>query len=72
LNLQAATTPDAGLTLSWSALMGRAYRVEFSTDLAQTNWSSLIPRLTATNITMTAADPEAADPHRFYRVLLLP
>ena len=28
LNLQVATTSDAGLTLSWNALMGRAYRVQ--------------------------------------------
>ena len=42
LNLQVATTSDAGLTLSWNALMGRAYRVQFNTDLTLTNWSNLV------------------------------
>ena len=72
LNLQVATTSDAGLTLSWNALMGRAYRVQFNTDLTLTNWSNLVLRRTVTNTTMTAVDSTVSDPQRFYRVFLLP
>ncbi len=72
LNLQVATTSDAGLALSWNALMGRAYQVQFKTDLTQTNWSNLGLRVTATNTTMIAFDPVGSDPQRFYRVFLLP
>lgn len=71
LNLQVAATSDAGPTLGWNALMGRAYQVHFKTDLSQT-WSNLVPRLTATNTTMTVSDPGAIAPQRFYRALLLP
>ena len=52
--------------------MGRAYRVQFNTDLTQTNWSNLVLRLTATNKTMIAVDSVVTDPQRFYHVLLLP
>jgi hypothetical protein len=72
LNLQVATTSDASLTLCWNALMGRAYRVQFNTDLTQTNWSNLVLRRTATNTIMSTVDSTVNDPQRFYRVLLLP
>jgi hypothetical protein len=52
--------------------MGRAYRMQFNTDLTQTNWSNQVLRLTATNSTMTAIDSTVTDPQRFYRVFLLP
>lgn len=71
-NIQTVTRSNNAFTLSWSALMGRAYQVQFKPDLTQTNWSNLILRLTATNTTMTAIDSTVADPQRFYRVGLLP
>jgi len=71
LKLQAATTSDAGMTLSWNALMGRAYQVEFKNDLEQTNRRQA-SRVTATNTTMSLIDPVVTDPHRLYRVILLP
>jgi uncharacterized surface anchored protein len=71
-DIQTVTRSDNTFALSWSALMGRAYQVQFKTDLTQTNWSNLILRLTATNTTMTTFDPVASDAQRFYRVALLP
>ena len=72
LNIEAVTKSDNGFTLNWNALMGRAYQVQFKTDLAQPTWINLVLRLTATNATMTASDSVVTDPQRFYRVLLLP
>jgi len=72
LNIQTTAKSDNAFTLNWSALMGRAYQVQFKTDLTQTNWTNLGSRVTATNITMTAFDPVGSDPQRFYRVQLLP
>jgi len=71
-DIQAAATSDGDFTLNWSALLGRAYQVQFRTELTQTNWTSLGSRRTATNATMSALDSEPADLQRFYRVLLLP
>ena len=54
MNIQmAAYRPDSGFTLNWNALMGRAYQVQFNTDLTQTNWINLGLRRTATNTTMS-------------------
>jgi len=72
LNLPAATQAPGTFTLNWNALMGRAYQVQFNTDLTQTNWTNLGTRQTATNTTMVAFDSVATDPQRFYRVQLLP
>jgi len=63
---------NSAFTVNWSALMGRAYRLQFKTDLNQIDWSNLILRVTATNTTMTAVDSTVTDPQRFYRVQLLP
>jgi hypothetical protein len=60
------------LTLTWSALPGRAYQVQFNTDLTQTNWTNLGTAFTATNTTAFASDTLGADPQRFYRIVLLP
>jgi DNA-binding beta-propeller fold protein YncE len=70
-NVQTAAQSGGSFTFSWDALIGRAYQVQFNTDVAQTNWTNLGRSVTATNATMTAVDPFGSDPQRFYRVLLL-
>lgn len=72
LNIQTATKSDTAFALSWNALLGRAYQVQFKSDLIQTNWTNLGSRRTATNTTMTAFDSVVTNPQRFYRVFLLP
>ena len=71
-NIQIATNLDSTLTLTWYALMGRAYQVQFNVDLNSVNWTNLGSRVTATNTTMTTVDSTATESRRFYRVLLLP
>jgi hypothetical protein len=70
--IQMPTQSGNKLTLTWSALPGRAYQVQFKTDLAQTNWTNLGTTLTTTNTTAFASDTRGADPQRFYRIVLLP
>jgi uncharacterized repeat protein (TIGR02543 family) len=61
------------LTFAWSTVPGRAYQVEYKTNLDDTTWTSLSGPITATNSTTTASDPVAADAlQRWYRVALLP
>jgi hypothetical protein len=57
--------------LIWTTTAGRSYQLQYKTDLAQTNWTTLT-NLTATLSTATAADGPNTDPQRFYRVVLLP
>ena len=60
------------MTLTWGALAERVYRVQYKKELTQVEWSDLGSPVTATKATATATDPDASDPQRFYRVVLLP
>ncbi|MSU36344.1 MAG: hypothetical protein EXS36_14855 [Pedosphaera sp.] len=53
--------------LRWSAIPGRAYRVEYKNDLAA-SWTALVPDVPADGDTASATDNTAIGPRRFYRV----
>jgi hypothetical protein len=67
-----AAVSNGMLTLTWSAISGQTYRVQYSTDLLGTNWTDLPPDVTATDITASQTDSTATDSQRFYRVMVLP
>jgi len=56
------------ITISWSAIVGQTYRVQFNTDIMTTNWIDLVPDVTATNTIATKTDAFGPDAVRFYRV----
>jgi hypothetical protein len=60
------------LTLSWSAISGQTYRVQYNTNLLDTNWTDLPPDVTATDTTATWSDSILSDTQRFYRVRVVP
>jgi len=58
--------------LTWSALPGRTYRVQYKTSLGTAVWTDLQPDVTATGSTAAAGDAIGSAPQRYYRVLLRP
>ena len=58
------------VTLVWSTVASQTNQLQYSTNLAQTNWTDLGGAVVATNGIMTASDPVGTDPQRFYRVVL--
>jgi hypothetical protein len=61
------------LTFTWSAVPGRTYQVQYTTNLSQPDWSDLDSATLATNSTMTASDAIAPDSsQRWYRIAQLP
>jgi hypothetical protein len=57
------------LELTFPALIGQTYRVEFSDTLEATNWQLLQEIANASVSPITILDPTAATAsHRFYRV----
>jgi|SRR6266850_5228784 len=60
------------LTLTWSAIPGRSYQVEYSTNLNQNNWKNLSGTIIATNSTATTSDALGGGGQRLYRAVLLP
>jgi hypothetical protein len=63
-------TSSNTFTLSWSALGGKTYRVQYKVNLEDTNWTDLAPDVTATGPTASKSDP-IISVQRFYRVLSL-
>jgi uncharacterized repeat protein (TIGR03803 family) len=70
---KAITLANGAVTLTWNAVAGQTYQVQYSTNLAQANWNSLSKPFTALKGAMTTTDSNAADsPQRYYRVVLFP
>ncbi len=71
---QTAAKVGNNIALTWSALAGFRYQVQYKTNLTQTGWNDLgSPYLTATNGTGTNFDLIATGPaKRFYRLGVLP
>lgn len=70
---KAITLMDGAATLTWSAVAGQAYQLQYSTSLAQASWNSFSKPVVALGGTMTKTDSDAASsPQRFYRVVLFP
>lgn len=66
-SLPGAGTPS--VTVSWSAVAGVMYQVEFSTNLASASWQ-LLGSVTATGNTASLPDNSGVAPQRFYRVVI--
>jgi hypothetical protein len=70
--IQSATRTNGNLLIAWSSIPGLVYRVQYKTNLVQTNWIDLGSTITAAGTTSTLSDPIGPDPRRFYHVVLLP
>jgi uncharacterized repeat protein (TIGR01451 family) len=60
------------VTLTWSAISGLTYRVQYVTDLWDTAWKDLPPDVVATDTTASQTDSTTSDTQRFYRVMVVP
>jgi secreted PhoX family phosphatase len=54
--------------LTWNAVIGQTYLVQFKTNMLQTVWYPLTS-VTASNLTCNACVPIGPDPQRFYRIV---
>jgi uncharacterized repeat protein (TIGR03803 family) len=67
------TLTNGAATLTWSAVAGQFYQLQYSTDLTQNNWTNLSKLIFPTSGVMATTDANAAgSPQRFYRVVLYP
>jgi uncharacterized repeat protein (TIGR03803 family) len=60
------------LALTWSAIPGQRYRLQYSTNLPAKSWSSLGASVFPTSNSVTAHDNVCTNTERFYRVMLAP
>jgi len=62
----------ANVTITWSAMAGKTYRVQFTSDLGKAAWSDLAGDITASGSTAMKTDVMNSNAQRYYRVVLLP
>jgi hypothetical protein len=70
--IQSVAFSRDGAVITWSALNGRNYRLEYKSELSDPNWITLAPDVIATGPAASATDKTTAASQRFYRVVLLP
>ncbi len=63
----AGLAPNGDLILSWTAEIGKTYRLEFKDDLGTAGWTALT-ELTATGPTVSLSIPRGSAPRRFFRI----
>jgi len=63
---------NGAVALTWSSFTNGVYRVEYKPALTATNWTALVPDVTATSASSSLTDSPAGDSERYYRVVLLP
>ena len=60
------------VTLRWTAVPEREYRLQFKTSLDEAEWSDLPGDVMAEGLSATRTDAVLSGQQRFYRVVLLP
>ena len=70
--LQPLQFANGAAQLTWSAIAGQTYRVQYKSNLAVTNWTDRQPDIAATGSTVSVTDTIGSAPQRFYRILVLP
>lgn len=68
--IQSAEVAGGMFTLTWSAIPGKTYRVQYKETFDAADWTDLLPDVTAIGATASQSDPLGPD-QRFYRILVL-
>lgn len=68
LRLIGLAVSSTEVTVTWSTVPGRTYRLESCLRLESRDWSPVGPDLTADGLSLEASEPVGPAPQRFYRV----
>ena len=67
-----ATVTNQNVVLTWDAIVGRTYRGQYKGDVTESNWTDIVPDITATGTPSSLTNNVGANSQRYYRLLLLP
>jgi hypothetical protein len=70
--IQSLGVTNRVLGLTWSAVSGQTYQVQYKDDLGAANWTALVPNIVAGGPTATATNSVTNSPQRFYRIMRVP
>ena len=65
-------TASTNLVMSWAALPGQSYQIEYKDDLNASTWTALGASITATGSFLSVTNTPSAVAQRFYRLRILP
>ena len=71
-SFSSSVVSNGTVSLTWSAISGQTYRVQYNTNLLGTNWQDLAPDVMATGDTASWTNAPLSDAQGFYRVRVLP
>lgn len=69
---QSITLSEGSVTLIWTTVAGRNYRLQYNSDFTGTNWTDITPDIPASGPTTSFTAPVRESDQRFYRVSVLP
>ena len=69
LRISALSFNGGTVSITWSAIAGRTYRILYKDDLASAVWLQLGDPLPATGPSVSTNDSLPPNTHRFYRVI---
>lgn len=69
--IESIVLAEDSLVISWSAVGGNSYRLQFTDGLGNATWTDVLPEMMATGPTATITNAIGSAPQRFYRVLLV-
>jgi uncharacterized repeat protein (TIGR03806 family) len=70
--LQSLSVAGGNVSLSWSAIPGLTYRLQYKTSLTDGAWTDLPGDVTSIGNTASATDTSDLQTQRFYRIILVP
>lgn len=70
--LQPLTFSNGAAQLTWNAVAGQRYRVQYKSSLTAANWTDLAPNVTASGASVSVADAPRSGSQGYYRLLILP
>ena len=71
-SLMLGARSNTNLTFMWNTVAGRAYQVQYSTNLSFSNWANSGAAFPAPGATVTVTNSTTTNGQRFYRVMIVP
>jgi hypothetical protein len=72
LLIEQVTLGKDGVAITWNAVPGQNYLLQYKGSLEDTNWISVVPTVTAIAPSVLVTNPLANSTQRFYRVIQVP
>jgi uncharacterized repeat protein (TIGR01451 family) len=70
--IESITTSNGLVSITWGAIIGQSYAVQFQEVLGETNWTALPPAVIAEGASATKLDNVNSGNQRFYRIMVNP